>query len=74
MQTRIDQKKYFNGSVNLEGNLKINQVRCLLRPRSIHLCHQKPNSVRETFPSNKILLIKQSILSSILPNIQEEIE
>jgi hypothetical protein len=45
MQTHIYRKKYVNGSVNSEGHLKKykKQVRCLLKPRSIHLRNQKPN-------------------------------
>jgi hypothetical protein len=53
MQTRIYRKKFVNGSVNSEGHLKKikkKQARRLFRPRSIHLCHQKPNPARETVP------------------------
>ncbi len=51
MQIRIYRKKYVNGSVNSEGHLnKKTMVRRLLRPRSVHLCHQKPNPAGETVP------------------------
>jgi hypothetical protein len=55
MQTRIYRKKYVNSSVYFEGHLKkffLNQARRLFRPRSIHLCHQKPNPAHETVPLN----------------------
>jgi hypothetical protein len=43
-------KKYVNGSVNLEGNKNKNLARRFLWPISIHICHQKPNTARETVP------------------------
>jgi hypothetical protein len=49
-QTRINRKKYVNDSVNSEGFKKIKPGRRLFRSISIHLCHQKPNTARETVP------------------------
>jgi hypothetical protein len=48
-QTRINRKKYVNGSVNLKGNLnKIKiQARRSFRPISMHLC-QNPNPTRDS--------------------------
>jgi hypothetical protein len=47
-QTRINRKKYVNGSVNLKARLnKIeNQARRLFRP--IYLYHQRPNPARDS--------------------------
>jgi hypothetical protein len=53
-QSRINQKKHVNYSVNsvIGGSFKkiLNQARRLFRPISFHLCHQKPNTTRETVP------------------------
>ncbi len=53
MQIHIYRMKRVNGSENskehLKKYLKI-QARRLSWPRSIHLCHQKPNPARETVP------------------------
>ncbi len=55
MKTPIYWKKYVNKSTNAEGHLKNikKQARRLFRPRSIHLCHQKPIPARETVTLRK---------------------
>jgi hypothetical protein len=57
-RTPINRKKYVSGSVNSEGHVKKikNQARRSLRPISIQLCHQKPNTARETLPLKKKFL------------------
>jgi hypothetical protein len=69
MQTRINRKKYVNVSVNSEGLFKNkNQARRLFRPISIHLCHQKPDTARETVPLNHLTFSHYPLKSS--PDIQ----
>jgi hypothetical protein len=46
MQTR-NYRKCVSGSVKYIKYIK-NQPRCLFRPRSVHICHQKPNPALET--------------------------
>jgi hypothetical protein len=41
-------------ALEIRRDIKKNQTQRLFWPRSIHLCHQKPNPVRETVPLNCI--------------------
>ncbi len=54
-----------------QGHLKKyilkNKVRRLVRPRSIHLCHQKPNPARETVPLKWELQRRPVLYSSLIP-------